>query len=48
MYSSLREVCEVISSNGKLLFGGPGCTVEADETLLTKRKYHRGRIIIQL
>ena len=45
MYSSLREVCEVIWSNSELLLGGPGCTVEADETFLTKRKYHRERII---
>ena len=41
----MREVCEVISSNCQLLLDGPGCTVEADETFLTKYKYHRGRII---
>lgn len=47
-YSYCREVAEVIASNDKICLGGYGKTVQIDETFLTKRKYHRGRITEQM
>lgn len=41
-YYFCREVCEVFSSNYSSKFGGPGKTIELDETFLTVRKYGRG------
>ncbi|KAG8182953.1 hypothetical protein JTE90_003331 [Oedothorax gibbosus] len=42
-YSYLREVAEVYSSHNSKLLGGPGKTIELDETFLNTRKYNRGR-----
>lgn len=47
-YSYCREVAEVIASHSNLTLGGEGKTVQIDETFLTKRKYHRGRITEQM
>jgi sugar phosphate permease len=43
-YSFCREVCEVYASNHSKKLGGVGKTIELDETFITKRKYHRGRL----
>lgn len=43
-YSSFREVAAVIVSNMQTQIGGPGMTVEVDETFGRRRKYNRGRL----
>lgn len=47
-FSYCREVAEVIVSHDQTILGGEGKTVQIDETFLTKRKYHRGRITEQM
>jgi len=39
-----REVCEAYFSRHPVIIGGPGKVVEIDETVITKRKYHRGQL----
>ena len=42
-----RELCvEFFESNNDTI-GGPGCTVEIDETLVVKRKNNQGRVLSQ-
>lgn len=42
-YNFSREVCiEILEKDSKQI-GGPGCTVEIDESKFGKRKYHKGR-----
>lgn len=43
-YSFFREVALVHVSNMQTRIGGPGKTVEVDETFARRRKYHRGRV----
>lgn len=47
-YSYCREIAEVVSSNCEIQLGGAEKSIQIDETLLTKRKYHRGRITEQM
>lgn len=47
-YSYYREIAEIISSHHVKPFGGEDKTVQIDETFLTKRKYHRGRLTEQM
>ena len=45
-YNYCREICSYIVENVKpQKIGGPGLTVEIDETKFGKRKYNRGRVI---
>jgi len=39
-----RETCAWFFVNDPVVIGGPGKFVEIDETVLTKRKYHRGQL----
>ncbi|KAL7290007.1 hypothetical protein TKK_0015738 [Trichogramma kaykai] len=47
-YSYCREIAEVVASQSDIVLGGSGKTVQVDETFLTKRKYHRGRVTEQM
>lgn len=42
-YAMCREVCLCILEEDNTVIGGPGCTVEIDESKFGKRKFHRGR-----
>lgn len=46
IFSSLRQACESFLMDGDLEpIGGPDHIVEIDETLVSKRKYHKGRFV---
>ena len=48
-YKQFRSACfEYICNQDSPLIGGEGKTVEIDETLISKRKYHRGRMLTQV
>jgi len=39
-----RQICEGYFALHSAVIGGPGQIVEIDETVITKRKYHRGQL----
>lgn len=39
-----REVCQWHFAQHPVVIGGPGKVIEIDETVVTKRKYHRGQL----
>ena len=45
-YCFFREIAEVYASNYSSQLGGPGKTIELDETFLTVRKYGRGTTLL--
>ncbi|CAH8662250.1 unnamed protein product [Schistosoma haematobium] len=42
-YEYCRDICASKMTRLRLSFGGVGCIVEIDETVVRKRKYNRGR-----
>lgn len=45
-YNLCREVCKIVIQNEPFVpIGGPGLTIEVDETAIWKRKYYRGRVL---
>lgn len=47
-FKMFRNIIQVIVSNVNIKLGGVGKTVQIDETFLTRRKYHRGRVTKQM
>lgn len=43
-----KACCSFIESNPSPLIGGPGLSVEVDETFMSQAKYHRGRQLLQI
>ena len=43
----LREVCASVILRNPCQIGGPGTTVEVDELVWVRRKYNRGRTLVQ-
>uniref|UniRef100_A0A914Y5T1 ISXO2-like transposase domain-containing protein n=1 Tax=Panagrolaimus superbus TaxID=310955 RepID=A0A914Y5T1_9BILA len=39
-----RDLCHEYFKSHPIIIGGPGVVVHIDETVITKRKYHRGRL----
>ncbi|QQP51686.1 Uncharacterized protein FKW44_013120 [Caligus rogercresseyi] len=44
-YKSFRDVCSQILNRYPYKIGGPGMVVQIDESLMAKRKYHRGHLV---
>lgn len=40
-----RDVCAMFFVKNPTKIGGPGSVIEIDETVITKRKYNRGRLV---
>lgn len=38
-----RDICSMYFENHPQTMGGPDSIVEIDETVITKRKYHKGK-----
>uniref|UniRef100_A0A914YER6 ISXO2-like transposase domain-containing protein n=1 Tax=Panagrolaimus superbus TaxID=310955 RepID=A0A914YER6_9BILA len=39
-----RDICIDFYERNPIVIGGPGVEIQIDETVITKRKYHRGRM----
>ena len=48
-YRYFRDIVswKLLQNDDIFVLGGPGCVVQIDESVITKRKYNRGRIIPQ-
>lgn len=46
-YSRLRDVCSQQLLEHPIQIGGPGISVEIDESLISRRKYNRGHLVPQ-
>ena len=44
-FQNFRATCTKYVSENKKKIGGVGLTVEIDESVVAKRKYHRGRLV---
>ncbi|TRY63906.1 hypothetical protein TCAL_14323 [Tigriopus californicus] len=44
-FSFYRDVCSHWLEENPYKIGGPGVIVEIDESVIAKRKYHRGRLV---
>jgi hypothetical protein len=43
--TKLRKICAFITLKNNDKIGGPQTTVEVDESMIFKRKYHRGHLL---
>ena len=46
-FQYLRDICSTWLSKHPYKLGGPGLIVEIDESIISKSKFHRGRVVPQ-